>query len=194
MIIEIASRIFSERGFRDATHQMICGEAGVNRAAINHHFGDKRSLYRAVWQHLLDTVSQENPVSGNLTSNSVPIERFEAHIRALLNRHSGNGAGRYLARLRIQEQVNPTGLVDDIVAAHHQANRSEMLSVLRELLGAKTPDMVVNFYETCVLALCRGEWFNSDADKTDLPMSKRSNCSRVESSDSCSWESKIRFT
>ena len=104
-------------------------------------------------------------MSGNLTSNSVPIERFEAHIRALLNRHAGNGAGRYLARLRIQEQVNPTGLVDDIVAAHHQAHRSEMLSVLRELLGAKTPDMVVNFYETCVLALCRGEWFNSDADK-----------------------------
>ncbi len=162
-IIEVASKIFSERGFRDATHQMICGEVGVNRAAINHHFGDKRSLYRAVWQHLLDTVSRENPVSGNLTSDCTPAARFEAHIRALLSRHSGDGAGRCLARLRIQEQVTPTGFVDDIVAAHHRANRSEMLSVLRELLGKMTPDTVVTFYETCVLALCRGAWFGSDA-------------------------------
>jgi AcrR family transcriptional regulator len=162
-IIEVASKVFSERGFRDATHEVICGETGVNRAAINHHFGDKRSLYRAVWQHLLDAVSRENPVSGNLPVGRPPTERFEAHIRALLSRHSGDGAGRRLARLRIQEQVTPTGLVDDIVAAHHQASRNEMLTVLRELLGAETPDSVVDFYETCVLALCRGAWFESGA-------------------------------
>lgn len=161
-IIEVASKAFSERGFRDATHQVICTEAGVNRAAINHHFGDKKSLYRAVWQHLLESVAQENPVTGNLPAESAPAERLEAHVRALLSRHSGVGAARYLARLRAHERVNSTGLVDDIVAKHRRANRKEMLSVLRELLGAKRSDTVVSFYENCVLSLCRGEWFESD--------------------------------
>lgn len=85
-------------------------------------------------------------------------ERLEAHIRALLNRHFGQGASWQLERLRSLEHVNPTGLVDDILSAHHGRNRKQMLSVLGELLGDEASGPVIRFYETSALALCRGDW------------------------------------
>ncbi len=41
-IIDAACNVFGERGFRDATHEMICEKAEANRAAINHHFGEEK--------------------------------------------------------------------------------------------------------------------------------------------------------
>ncbi len=137
---------------------MICREAHANKAAINHHFGDKRSLYRAVWQHLLDKADRSHPVSGDLPADRPAAERLEAHIRALLGRHHGKGVSRQLIRLRDLEHVNPTGLVDDIRSAHHDPNRRQMLSVLKELLGDEASAAAVRFYETSALALCRGGW------------------------------------
>ncbi|MHC4176644.1 MAG: TetR/AcrR family transcriptional regulator [Planctomycetota bacterium] len=165
-IIDAACNVFAEKGFRDATHEMICGEAKANKAAINHHFGNKNSLYRAVWQHLLDAVDREHPVSGNLPEDRAPSERFESHVKALLNRHHGEGASWQLQRLRSLEQVNPTGLVDDILSAHHSRNRRQMLSVLGELLGDEASENVIRFYETSVLALCRANWSASPSSKS----------------------------
>ncbi len=160
-IIESACRVFCEKGYRDATHEMICGQAEANKAAINYHFGDKRSLYRTVWQHLLDAVDQEHPVSGNLPQDRAPVDRLESHVRALLRRHFGEGCSSQLERLRSQEQVSPTGLVGDILAKHHGRNRRQMLGVLRELLGEEPTGRAIRFYETSVLALCRGSWSTS---------------------------------
>ena len=64
-IMDAACQVFSEKGFHVATHEMICGEAEANKAAINYHFGDKQSLYRSVWQHLLDDADREHPGVGN---------------------------------------------------------------------------------------------------------------------------------
>ena len=166
-IIDAACNVFSEKGFRDATHEMICTQAEANKAAINYHFGDKQALYRAVWQHLLDAADREHPVSGNLPDDRATAERFESHVRALLNRHFGEGASWQLERLRSLEHVNPTGLVDDILSAHHGRNRKQMLSVLGELLGDEASRPVIRFYETIVLALCRGDWSASPASKSD---------------------------
>jgi AcrR family transcriptional regulator len=164
--MDAARHVFSEKGFRDATHEMICGEAEANKAAINYHFGDKQSLYRAVWQHLLDAADREHPVSGDLSRDRPAEERLEAHIRALLNRHFGKGACWQLERLRSLEHVNPTGLVDEILSAHHGKNREQMLSVLGELLGDEASATAIRFYETSVLALCRGDWSAPRVPKT----------------------------
>ncbi len=160
-IIDAACNIFGQRGFREATHEMICGQAEVNKAAINHHFGGKKSLYRAVWQHLLDAADREHPVSGNLPEDATAIERLETHVRSLLSRHYGEGSSWQLARLRDLERVNPSGLVDDIRRSHHGRNRTRMLSVLAELLGDEASRSTIEFYETSVLALARAGWSRS---------------------------------
>ncbi|HUT89723.1 MAG TPA: CerR family C-terminal domain-containing protein [Thermoguttaceae bacterium] len=145
---------------------MICGEAEANNAAINYHFGDKKSLYRAVWRHLLDAADREHPVPGNLPEDRAPSERLESHVRALLNRHFGEGSSWQLESLRSLEHVNPTGLVDDMLSARRGGNRRQMLAVLGELLGDDASDNVIRFCETSVPALCRGDWSASPAPKS----------------------------
>ena len=165
-ILAAACHSFSQNGFRKATHEMICHKADANRAAINHHFGDKQSLYRVVWQHLLNAADSEYPVSGNLPEDSPAVERLEAHIRALMYRHFSQGASWQLERLRLLEQVNPTGMVDDILSEHHIRNRKQMLSVLGQLLSGEASAAVIRFYETSLLGLCQGDWSGPQARKS----------------------------
>jgi AcrR family transcriptional regulator len=157
-IIRAGARVFAERGFQGATHDAISKEARANKALISHHFGGKGTLYRAVWRNLLDSAAREHPVSGGLPEGATEEERLEAHVGSLLTRHYGDGAFRLLERLRDLEKVRPTGLVDDIRRAHHDAHRGQMLDVLKGLLGKKAPRSAIGFYEKSVLALCRAGW------------------------------------
>ncbi|MCA1815121.1 MAG: TetR/AcrR family transcriptional regulator [Acidobacteria bacterium] len=47
-IIEVAMRLFSQRGFRGTTTKEIAQEAGVSEAIIFRHFANKQELYRAI--------------------------------------------------------------------------------------------------------------------------------------------------
>lgn len=47
-ILDVAGRVFAERGYAEATSKEICLRAGVNVAAVNYHFGSRDALYEAV--------------------------------------------------------------------------------------------------------------------------------------------------
>jgi TetR/AcrR family transcriptional regulator len=47
-IIEVAVRLFSQKGFRGATTKEIASAAGVNEAIIFRHFATKSDLYAAI--------------------------------------------------------------------------------------------------------------------------------------------------
>ncbi len=47
-LMDVAGRIFADRGYRAATIREICVAAGANVAAVNYHFGDKLGLYTEV--------------------------------------------------------------------------------------------------------------------------------------------------
>jgi TetR/AcrR family transcriptional regulator len=47
-IIEVAVRLFSQKGFRGATTREIATAAGVNEAIIFRHFSTKSDLYAAI--------------------------------------------------------------------------------------------------------------------------------------------------
>src|SRR5450631_681854 len=52
-LLDVAGRIFADRGYRSATIREISVAAGANVAAVNYHFGDKLALYtEAVHQSL----------------------------------------------------------------------------------------------------------------------------------------------
>lgn len=48
--------LFAERGFADVPADEIVRSAGVTRGALHHHFGDKRGLFRAVFEQLEDEI------------------------------------------------------------------------------------------------------------------------------------------
>jgi AcrR family transcriptional regulator len=49
-ILDVAERVFSEKGFDGASTRLISGEAGVNMAMLNYYFGSKEGLFLAVFQ------------------------------------------------------------------------------------------------------------------------------------------------
>jgi TetR/AcrR family transcriptional regulator len=53
-LIDAATRLFAVHGFDGATAEQIAGEAGVNKAMINYHFGGKQGLYQAILTGTLD--------------------------------------------------------------------------------------------------------------------------------------------
>jgi AcrR family transcriptional regulator len=53
-LLDVAEKLFSERGFADTSIRDITAEANCNVAAVNYHFGGKENLYTEVWRnHLL---------------------------------------------------------------------------------------------------------------------------------------------
>ncbi|MFD2145162.1 TetR/AcrR family transcriptional regulator [Mucilaginibacter antarcticus] len=49
-ILDVAERVFADKGFDGASTRLISGEAGVNMAMLNYYFGSKEGLFLAVFQ------------------------------------------------------------------------------------------------------------------------------------------------
>jgi len=58
-ILEVAERLFAERGFSGTSLRTIIGEAGVNLAAVHYHFHSKDALLEAVILRRLEPVNRE---------------------------------------------------------------------------------------------------------------------------------------
>ncbi|EJR5446776.1 TetR/AcrR family transcriptional regulator [Vibrio cholerae] len=58
-ILDIAEGLFAEYGFNDTSLRTITSKAGVNLASVNYHFGDKKTLVRAVLNRYLEAFMPE---------------------------------------------------------------------------------------------------------------------------------------
>jgi AcrR family transcriptional regulator len=57
--MDAGRRLFAERGYAAVPAEEIVTAAGVTRGALYHHFGDKRDLFRAVFEDLERSVTDE---------------------------------------------------------------------------------------------------------------------------------------
>lgn len=58
-ILDVAERLFMAHGYDGTSMRQITGEAGVNLASANYHFGSKESLLQAVLGRRLDWLNAE---------------------------------------------------------------------------------------------------------------------------------------
>lgn len=58
-ILHSATLLFSERGFAETSLRTITGMAEVNLAAVNYHFGSKKTLIQAVFSRFLTPFGEE---------------------------------------------------------------------------------------------------------------------------------------
>ena len=132
-IIEAAVSLFGEGGYNGTSVRDICSAAGVNGAAINYHFGDKRGLYRAVLEHLLEescSLSFE-PVSGTAE------ERLRTLVHKSLDdifrdRIKGN------EKLIFREISEPTEELLELMREPIQQIFGAFLEIVQELCGPGT--------------------------------------------------------
>ena len=58
-ILDAAEQLFMEHGYEGTSMRQITGEAVVNLAAVNYHFGSKESLMQEVFRRRLDWLNEE---------------------------------------------------------------------------------------------------------------------------------------
>ncbi len=58
-ILDAAERLFMAHGYEGTSMRQITGDAAVNLAAVNYHFGSKESLMQEVFRRRLDWLNQE---------------------------------------------------------------------------------------------------------------------------------------
>ncbi|MCX9448057.1 TetR/AcrR family transcriptional regulator [Vibrio cholerae] len=100
-ILDVAEGLFAEYGFNGTSLRTITSKAGVNLASVNYHFGDKKTLVRAVLNRYLEAFMPEMKQSLerlNERDDYDMAEVFEA-LRAPLRSLSElrpNGTSRFM--------------------------------------------------------------------------------------------------
>ena len=61
-ILNAAEQLFAREGFHNTSMRAITGEAGVNLAAVNYHFGSKEALLQAVFERRLLPLNRERTI------------------------------------------------------------------------------------------------------------------------------------
>jgi len=136
-IIETAGNIFADVGFQNATVREICKQAGVNIAAINYHFGDKKRLYLAVLKHGKDHIFKERPLNERLEKSSSPEEKLTAFISWYVGtiKECHMGEFPWIRKLIAHELFRPTEGLDMVAEEAVKPIFKRLSEIVRQLLG-----------------------------------------------------------
>src|SRR3982751_4135833 len=91
-ILDVAMRVFSERGFRGTTTKEIATAAGVSEAMVFRHFATKQELYSAILDHKACASGRFDPAQ----TAADPMERkddravFESLALGALEHHEND--------------------------------------------------------------------------------------------------------
>jgi AcrR family transcriptional regulator len=80
-ILDAATEVFAEYGFSGARVDEIAARAGVNKATIYYHIGDKKKLYAEVTHGILGNTAEKIAL---IVGDSIhPEEKFRRYIRTV---------------------------------------------------------------------------------------------------------------
>ncbi len=109
-LVQAALKVFASKGYEGASTREICRLAEVNVAAIHYYFGDKASLYRAIFR-LPEVVGR---LPAEIDDPELPprvvLAAFYRHILSYI------GAPEQVRQMRLlflREELHPTGVLDD---------------------------------------------------------------------------------
>ena len=147
-LLKVASEVFADKSYHDATIAEICEKAEANMAAVNYHFNDKETLYREAWRYAFAESIKAYPPDGGVSDNVSPEERLRGQITALLHRIADENNKEF--HISQKEFVNPTGFLDEVIHKELKPMHDRTEVVVRELLGPYASHSDVQF---CVISI-----------------------------------------
>lgn len=81
-ILDAAANVFAEQGLAGARVDEIARQAGVNKAMLYYHVGDKNALYQAVLQRNFDLLFER--IHETLRDKKTPEAKLEGFIEAIV--------------------------------------------------------------------------------------------------------------
>jgi len=151
-LLAVASDVFADKGYRDTTIAEICERAKTNIAAVNYHFGDKKTLYTEAWRHCFLESLKVHPPDGGVCEDAIPEERLRGQIVALLRRIGDEKNKEFLFVQK--ELANPSGLLEEVMQEEIRPLHEKMETLVRELLGPRSSDIQVRFCAVSIISQC----------------------------------------
>jgi len=138
-LLDVAGRIFADRGYRATTIREICIKAGANIAAVNYHFGDKLGLYTEVVQHSA-RLAEFQAAQIVIDRNAPPEEILRAIIRARLYSLFREDRPDWHFRIMAHELAQPTPALRRLVNKVGQPMIQRVLELVGGMIGLPADD------------------------------------------------------
>lgn len=150
-LLEVAAKIFVEKGFTKATTREICLAAETNITAIHYYFTNKAGLYRAIFSEAFKNLPKPliEPLELlNQPKHEALVGFYMILLAPFLNKMhpfgahhpDGNKLHNLVHELVKREQFEPTGLADDLIFAPAQFIHEPLNTLLCHYLNLDSPD------------------------------------------------------
>jgi AcrR family transcriptional regulator len=150
-LLDVAEKLFSERGFADTSVRDLTAEANCNVAAINYHFGGKDKLYIEMFRRHMEMVFAKHKVNIEkiMSSANPTLEKLlETIAETTLEALSEADARIPMLKLMVRETLNPQ-LKEELVSLDIL---KDFLSQICEALMRLLPGLTQQRAMLCVYA------------------------------------------
>jgi AcrR family transcriptional regulator len=138
-LLNVAGRIFADRGYQAATIREISIAASVNVAAVNYHFGDKLGLYTEAVQQSLQAAEIE--AVQNALEQSAPLEEIlRAVIHARLRSICRGDRPDWHFRILAHELAQPTPALQHLIDKVGRPLFTRLLELIGKMIGLPAND------------------------------------------------------
>lgn len=152
-ILDAAGREFADRGYEAATVRDICLAAGVNGAAVNYYFGDKRRLYVESVKHAHRERVRQVP-EPEWAAGTPPARKLRDFVGNMLERMLGFGQPGWQIRLMLREILQPTEACRELVEDYIRPHFELLISILRELSAGQLDEPQLRRVALSVVGQC----------------------------------------
>jgi len=151
-ILSAAGPEFAENGYESATVRDICLAAGVNIAAVNYYFGDKKRLYIESVKHAHQQRAAEVPLPE--ASGRPATERLHDFIDTTLQRMLGFSEQPWQGRLMLREVLQPTEACREMVEDYVRPHFAKLVAILDELCSGRLPQAELRRVAMSIIGQC----------------------------------------
>ena len=152
-ILLAAGQEFAEHGYEAATVRDICLKAGVNVAAVNYYFGDKRRLYIESVKHAHEERVRQVPLP-EWPAGKPAEERLHDFVANMLERMLGFGQPPWQVRLMMREVLHPTDACRELVEDYIRPHFALLVAILDELCAGALAEAELRRVALSIIGQC----------------------------------------
>lgn len=143
--------LFSQQGFSKTSTREIAEAAQTNVAAISYYFGDKASLYRAVFVEL--KASPQDEIARHASMAMTLAEAIRSLYQGFLEPLRQGDTARQCMKLHMREMIEPTGLWDARTDSDFGAMHESLVRALCRHFDLTHGDDDLQRLAVCIMAL-----------------------------------------
>jgi AcrR family transcriptional regulator len=150
-LLNIAGKVFAEKGFTATTIREICTAAEANIASVNYYFGDKERLYVEAVQLAAcqGTIPQFDWPPG------LPREqKLFQFIQYMLTQMLDEQRPEWQIELMMRELARPTKACEELVRNFIQPMFAQLIQIVSEFFPDKPPERIIHLQAFSIVAQC----------------------------------------